>query len=200
MVLIAETTLTDTVLPVAELRAHLRLGSGFDLVTEPDEDRALAGFLRAAIAVIERQTGKVLLHRSFRMMLGDWHSPGGQALPVAPVSHVSTVRIVRHDRTRHEIGADRWQLVQDVMRPVIRPAGRALPCPPAGGQIEVRMTAGFASEWADIPGDLALAVLILAAQYYEDRSDDVPRHVLPAAVNRLIEGWRTVRTFAGRRG
>ena len=57
MILVEETTPADAALPVAELRAHLRLGSGFELAASAEEDRALAGFLRAAMATIEGRTG-----------------------------------------------------------------------------------------------------------------------------------------------
>ena len=42
------------------------------------------------------------------------------------------------------------------------------------------------------------AVLMLAARYYEDRSDDGARHSLPMGVSALIERWRAVRVLAGR--
>ena len=40
MILVEETTPADAALPVAELRAHLRLGSGFELAASAEEDRA----------------------------------------------------------------------------------------------------------------------------------------------------------------
>ena len=54
MILVEETTPAEAALPVAELRAHLRLGSGFELPANAEEDRALAGFLRAAMATINQ--------------------------------------------------------------------------------------------------------------------------------------------------
>ena len=44
MILVEETTPAEAALPLAELRAHLRLGSGFELPANADEERALAGF------------------------------------------------------------------------------------------------------------------------------------------------------------
>ena len=48
------------------------------------------------------------------------------------------------------------------------------------------------------PADLAQAVILLAARYYDDRSQDGLRHALPFGVSALIERWRAVRTLAGR--
>ena len=80
MLLVEETAPAQGALPVAALRTHLRLGSGFDLIEDATEDAALAGFLRAAIATVEARTGKVLLTRVFRLRLEDcrrliWREP-----------------------------------------------------------------------------------------------------------------------------
>ena len=85
MMLIEETAPAAEALPVAALRAHLRLGSGFEIADDNAENAALTGYLRAAIAAIEARTGKVLLTRRFRMQLDDWRDRLGQALPLAPV-------------------------------------------------------------------------------------------------------------------
>ena len=61
MMLIEETAPAAEALPIAALREHLRLGTGFEIADDTAEDMALAGFLRAAIATIEARTGKVLL-------------------------------------------------------------------------------------------------------------------------------------------
>lgn len=198
MILVEETTPADAALPVAELRAHLRLGSGFELVANAEEDRALAGFLRAAMATIEGRTGKVLLRRAYRMVLEDWRDDQGQALPMAPVSTVGAVAIEMPDGSTRAVPAERWRLVEDMMRPLIRPCGGNLPHVPEGGRVVIRFTAGFAEDWAGVPADLAQAVLMLAARYYEDRSDDGARHALPMGVSALIERWRAVRVLAGR--
>lgn len=198
MILVEETTPADAALPVAGLRAHLRLGSGFELAANAEEDRALAGFLRAAIATIEGRTGKALLRRSYRMVLDDWRDHLGQPLPMAPVSAVDMVAIEMPDGTLRELAPDRWRLVEDLLRPVIRPRSGPLPHVPESGRVIIRFTAGFADSWAGVPADLGQAVLMLAARYYEDRSDDTARHALPMGVSALIERWRAVRVLAGR--
>ena len=63
MMLIEETTVPDTALPVEDFKAHLRLGTGFG--QEDVQNEVISGFLRAAIAAIEVRTGKILIMRSF---------------------------------------------------------------------------------------------------------------------------------------
>lgn len=198
MILVEETAPPDAALPVARLRAHLQLGSGFELPATAEEDRALAGFLRAAMAAIEGRTGKVLLRRDYRLVLEGWRDAGAQALPLAPVSVVHSVVLEDADGSVRAVAADRWRLVADAMRPVIRPRAGRLPEVPAGGHVVIRFVAGFAAGWEDVPADLAQAVMMLAARYYEDRSDERARQALPLGVSALIEPWRAVRLLCGR--
>lgn len=200
MILVEMTTPADAVLPVAGLRTHLRLGSGFELAATVDEDRALAGFLRAAMATIEGRTGKALLRRSYRMVLDNWRDDSAQPLPMAPVDVVESVVIESADGSADPLPANSWYLVEDMTRPMIRPRSGLLPPVRNGGRIVLRFTAGFADDWSGVPVDLAQAVMMLAARYYEDRSDDGARHALPMGVSVLIERWRAVRVLAGRGG
>lgn len=198
MMLIEETAPAAEALPVAALRAHLRLAQGFDGPDEAAETTALAGFLRAAIAMIEARTGKVLLKRRFRMQLDDWRDRLGQSLPLAPVHSVERIEIEDGAGLRTQIPAESWCLVPDMQRPVILPKGVVLPHVPRQGSVTVTFTAGFGDSWAQVPADLAQAVILLAARYYDDRSQDRGSHALPFGVNALIEKWRAVRTLAGR--
>lgn len=198
MMLIEETAPAADLLPVAELSDHLRLSSGFDLVDDAAERTALAGFLRAAIATIEARTGKVLLTRRFRMQLDDWRDRLGQTLPLAPVLSVDRIEIDDGNGTITSLPHESWRLVQDLQRPVILPAGVMLPNVPRRGSVTVTFTAGFGQRWSDVPADLAQAVLMLAARYYEDRSSDGSRLSVPFGVSALIERWRQVRTLGGR--
>ena len=92
MYLIEESQIPDTALPVARLRDHLRMGSGF--VEDGLQDELLGGFLRAAMAAIEARTGKALLVRDFLCSLHRWRDVTGQVLPIAPVRLVTQVTLV----------------------------------------------------------------------------------------------------------
>ena len=200
MLLVEETAPAQASLPVAALRGHLRMGSGFDLVEDATEDAALAGFLRAAIATVEARTGKVLLTRVFRMRLEDWRDPAGQPLPLAPALSVETVEMTDREGRVSEVPPALWRLVPDNQRPILAPTGSSLPAVPLGGFVTVRFAAGFGTSWDRVPGDLAQAVMMLAARYYEDRGFDGTQLALPHGVGALIERWRAVRTLAGRGG
>lgn len=185
-------------LPVAGLRAHLRLGTGFDLTDDATETAALAGFLRAAIATIEARTGKVLLARQFRMRIEDWRDPAGQPLPLAPVNAVERVEMDDGAGQVTVIAPDLWRLQPDMQRPVLLPRGPWLPVVPQGGFVTVTFAAGFGPVWDAVPADLAQAVLLLAARYYEDRSFEGTPSAMPFGVSALIERWRAVRVLGGR--
>lgn len=198
MLLIEETSPAAEALPVAALSDHLRLGSGFDLSEDAAETAALAGFLRAAMATIEARTGKVLLTRQFRMTLDDWRDRLGQTLPLAPVLSVDKIEIDDGRGTVTALAPDSWRLLASGQRPMILPAGVMLPHVPRAGSVSVTFTAGFGERWSKVPADLAQAVIMLAARYYEDRGSDDSRMVMPFGVSALVEKWRAVRTLAGR--
>lgn len=198
MMLIEETAPAAEALPVAALRGHLRLAQGFGGPEDVAETAALAGFLRAAIATIEGRTGKVLLKRRFQMQLDDWRDRLGQSLPLAPVHAVEAIRINDGSGTVTTLSPEAWRLVPDGQRPVILPTGVVLPHVPRRGSVTVTFVAGFADTWGGVPADLAQAVILLAARYYDDRSHDGAQHALPFGVSALIEKWRAVRTLAGR--
>ena len=196
MMLIEETAVSQAALPLAEFKTHLRLGTGF--ADDDIQDPVLESFLRAAIAAIEARTGKILITRDFSWTLTLWRDPGGQALPVAPVSAI--IRLTLRNRMDEEdvIDPAHYRLERDAHRPVLRPAGTALPMIPSGGTAEVEFSAGMAAAWGGLPADLAQAVLLLAAHYHEYRHETtLGDGCMPFGVSSLIERYRTVRLFGG---
>ena len=196
MMLIEETSVPDAALPVTELKAHLRLGSGF--AEDNVQDTVLTSFLRAAIAAIEARTGKVLIEHSFTWSLTAWRDPLGQALPVAPVSSIDEVTLIDRLGAEEIVDAATYRLEKDSQRPRLRPLAARLPCIPSGGSVDIAFSAGYGPAWADLPADLAQAVLLLAAHYYEFRHETaLGNGCMPFGVTSLIERYRTVRLFAG---
>lgn len=185
----------DAVLPVAALRDHLRLGTGFG--TEGLQDGLLAAHLRAAVAVIEGRIGKVLVARRFRLVLEAWRGAAAQALPVAPVAALVEVALVDASGGREVLPLGLFRLVRDAHRPKLAARSGGLPVIPSDGSVEVVFDAGFGADWAAVPADLSQAVLLLAAEYYEARVEDGLRAGLPLAVQALIERWRNVRVLGG---
>jgi uncharacterized phiE125 gp8 family phage protein len=160
----------------------------------------LGGHLRASMAAIEARTGKILIEREFSWTLTAWRDDRRQPLPVSPVSAVSRVVMTDQNGVETVINPDLWYLEPDMQRPSLQPIGTCLPHVPQGASVTIGLLAGFGPEWDDLPADLAQAVLLLAAHFYEYRFD-VSRAApaLPVGVLALIERYRTVRMFMGGR-
>lgn len=192
MELIEESQIAATALPVARLRDHLRLGSGF--AEETLQDDLLDGFLRAALAAIEARTGKALIVRDFTLVLSRWSDVTGQAFPVAPVREVSRVALVDGVGAESVLSAERYMLEPDTHRPRLRPVGTVLPPVPEAGRVEIGFTAGMAESLGALPADLAQAVMLLAAHYYEYRDETaLGQGCMPFGVTSLIARYRPVR-------
>lgn len=196
MMLVEETQVADAALPVAELKAHLRMGTGF---AEDDiQDAVLQSFLRAALSAIEARTGKALFEREFSWELRVWRDDTGQVLPVAPVSAVLSLSILDAAAAASVADPGSYRLEPDTHRPRLRPAGACLPTIPTQGAAQVVFVAGFGAAWADLPPDLQQAVLMLAAHYYEFRNDvALGQGCMPFGVTALIERHRVMRVFGG---
>jgi uncharacterized phiE125 gp8 family phage protein len=196
MMLIEETTVPDAALPVEAFKAHLRIGTGFG---EDDvQDNVLRGFLRAAIAAVEARTGKALIERGFSVVLSAWQSAYGQPLPVAPVHNLTALVLVDHQGTETPMATEAYWLEQDAQRPRVRPRSLVLPTVPQDGSARIAFVAGYGAGFDAIPPDLAQAVLMLAAHFYEYRDAVAPTGgAMPFGVASLIERYRTLRIGGG---
>jgi uncharacterized phiE125 gp8 family phage protein len=196
MMLVEETRVPDAALPLADFKEHLRLGSGF---ADGDvQDGLLATYLRAALAAVEARTGKILIERSFVWTVTGWRDGEAEVLPVAPVNALIDVILIGRDGEENLVATSRYRLVPDLQAPLLRGAGLSLPVIPAAGSARVRFLAGYGPEWIDLPPDLAQAVFMLAAHYYEFRHDTTGPIGVPSGVAGLIERFRTIRLSAGR--
>ncbi|MBC7132696.1 MAG: hypothetical protein H5U16_06270 [Roseovarius sp.] len=196
MLLMEESAVPAAALPLAEFKAHLRLGTGF--ADDDIQDPVLEGFLRAALAAIEGRTGKALIERAFSWVLHDWQDPTGQPLPVAPVSAILSLVLRNRADEAEVIDPRHYRLERDAHRPVLRPVGMLLPMVPTGGVAEVLFRAGYGAGWGDLPPDLGQAVLMLAAHYYEHRHETaLAEGCMPFGVASLIERYRKVRLLGG---
>ena len=164
-------------LPLAELTAHLRMGTGFadDGLEAPAVERAC----RAALAAVESRTGRALIARPFVWRM--WTSPrGGVAVaPLAPILSVGVVEVVRGGERTAVSG---WRITEDALH--------EMPMVPSGGALEVSLTAGMGA-WGELPRDLSEAVLLIAAALYEARGGAAPE--VPVAADRMLAPWRRLR-------
>ncbi len=183
-------------LPVAAFRDHLRLGTGF--ADDATQDAVLESTLRAALAAIESRTGKAIFTRDFRWRLTSWRGFQREELPVAPISTILSVKVVENDGNEAPMPAGSYSLTEDAHRPSLAAVGLGLPTVPVGGRIEIELTAGYGSTWDELPADLRQAVLLLAADFHENRHDDQSSTQMPTRVHALLAPYRAVRFF-GRR-
>ncbi len=195
MMLVEQTSVPSAALPVAEFKDHLLLGTGFSGASL--QDAVLENYLRAAISAIEARTGKVLLEKQFTWSLGIWREPGRQALPRAPISDVTAVRLIDRQGSPTVVSGALYRLEKDTHRPALLGVSGQLPTIPQAGLAEIDFTAGFGPDWADVPSDLQQAVLMLATHFYENRNAAVGENVMPFGVSSLIQPYRNVRILGG---
>lgn len=197
MLLVEQSSVSGAVLPVAELKNHLMLGTGF--ADDGTQDVLLEAYLQAAIAAIEARTGKVLLNKSFRMTLTAWREARRQPLPVAPVSSVDAVHVLDGLGQASMIRPGQYRFEADTHRPVLWGTSGALPVIANDGTAEVDFTAGYGPAWSDVPKGLAHATVMLAAHYYENRAAAGSDVGFPLGVSGLLEPYRELRLRAGDR-
>lgn len=196
MKLIEETSVPDGALPVDDLKAHLRLGTGF--VEDTVQDEVLRGFLRAALAAIEGRTSKVLLERNFRLDVFDWRCPDAHPFPISPISSINAIEVVTQAGDRTIIDSAAFWLEHDSGQANLRSVSVSLPTLARAGRAEVSFSAGYGAAWSDVPVDLRQAVMLLAAHYYEFRNDTgLSAGCMPFGVTSLIDRYKTMRLYAG---
>ena len=158
MILREQTQVPDAALPVLEFRDHLQLGSGF--ADDGSQDAVLITCLRAALAAVEGDTGKAVYERTFSYTVSAWRDVACQTLPVAPVNAVLSVTIRDLLGSSQVVDPGQYYLAADYYTPTLRAKGWALPVIKDGGTAEIVFEAGFGPDWADVPSDMAQAVLV----------------------------------------
>lgn len=188
-----QTQVADEALPVARFRAHLRLGTGFS--DDAVQDGLLAGFLRAAIVAIEGRTGKALIARTFLALIEQWDTSSSHELSPTPLASVASITI--EDAQGGEVAYVGWTHRSGSSK-VVAQQGQ-LPQIPRGGQARISFIAGYGPSFDDVPADLAQAVMLLAAHYYEYRDETaLSSGCMPFGVTALIDRYRPIRLTLGR--
>jgi len=194
--LIEDTPVPLAALPLAAFRAHLRMGTGF--ADESLQDALLEMHLRAAMAAIEARTSKILIARAFRWTVTEWREAASEPLPVAPVSEIASLHLVDRAGTITAVPSERWHLARATQPQTLVATQGTLPVIAQHGRAEVTLTAGFGATWDTVPGDLAQAVLMLAAHFYEFRHSAEGRGVnIPTDIAALIAPHCQVRIGFG---
>lgn len=195
LVELTSTPLED--LPLEAFKGHLQLGRGF--TDDGLQDEVLESYLRAAIASIEARIGKMLYSRRVSWTLTRWAEPCAQALPVAPVTELHELSVTTYSGTERVIEPESYTLLKDTHRPKLSTAA-SLPAIPHSGTATLTFQAGHSASWSGIPADLREAVFLMAAHYYENRSDKTgSAGLMPFGVMSLLEAHRNVRLMGGLR-
>jgi len=193
--LVSDTRVETSVLPLAEFREHLRLGTGFSDATL--QDTVIEGYLRAAISAVEARTGKVALATDFTWTLETW-SEDCVRFPVGRFLALNSVALRDADGVLTPYDTTLFRVVPDTHRPQLRPLALSFPSVPADTLIEIKFRAGFGEAWSDVPPDFAQAILLLAAHYYEFRHETaIGEGCMPFGVTSLLQAYRPMRVSLG---
>lgn len=195
MFLVEQTTVPSASIPVAVLKDHLLLGTGFS--DDAAQDTILEHYLRAAIAAIEARTGKVLLSKQYLWTLTAWRDRICQSLPVAPVASIDDVRVFDRMSNSTIVDPAEYLLVRDDHRPALKATTSNLPQIPNLGSLEITFTAGYGDTWDEVPPSLQQAVLLLAAHYHNDRRATGNAAEIPFGITALIQRFRNIRILGG---
>ncbi len=190
------TPVAEAALPIAALREHLRLGTGFD--DENLQDGLLVACLRAGLALVEARTGKAVLARPFRVTLHGWYDRYAERLPICPIVTLDQVRILDKDDEVELVSPAVYRLIQGRHRASLEAIG-ALPPVPAYGRVEIDLVAGYGAAWNAVPAGLRQAVIMVAAGLYEGRAVE-GGDVLTPTVNALLSEFRATRLTLGQAG
>lgn len=169
---------------LAETKAHLK-------IEHAEEDAHIGALARAARRAVEARGGLALIAQGWRLTLPK--APQGPlVLPRAPVFALDGV----------------YRLAKGGAAAPLDPAlydyeiGRSGRLALSGGAFPERSVGAlridFSAGWADassVPEELKLAVLMLAAHFYENRAGAAAERVFatPLAVDALIAPWREMR-------
>ena len=190
------TPVAEAALPIAALREHLRMGTGFD--DDSLQDGLLVACLRAGLALVEARTGKAVLSRPFRVTLRGWRDRYAERLPVCPIVTLDQVRILDKDDEVELVSPEVYRLVQGLHRASLEAIG-ALPAVPTHGRVEIDLVAGYGAAWNAVPAGLRQAVIMVAAGLYEGRAVE-GGDILTPTVNALLSDFRSSRLTLGRAG
>lgn len=198
MELITDTPLADADLPLAGFRAHLRFGTAL-----PDsdlQDELLAGFLRAALVAVEGRVAKCLIERDFHWQLPDWPVEGGPLFPTDPVVKIGAVAHLSATVQRTDLSVENFYTAHTSRGSLLCVVPGHAPRLARGDSLRITFRAGMAPTWGDLPADLAQAVMMLAAHYYEYREDTALHGgCMPFGVSSLIQRYAPLRLAIGGR-
>lgn len=173
--------------PLAEAKLYLR-------IDHDDEDELIRRLVSAATHLVEAASGRALIDRTWRVILAGWPASGRLRLPISPVRDVLALRTrsVDGQPTPLPVGAVGIEAASDPPALWLRQ-----PLPTSGfgpEEIEIDLLAGYGPAPEQTPQGLRLAVLRLAAGWFENRGDAGGEPArLPPAIMALVAPHRLAR-------
>jgi uncharacterized phiE125 gp8 family phage protein len=150
----------ETILPMADARAHLNLTAD-----DTHHDDAVEGARDAAISWAESYTGRSLQERDFLWQVDQFQSV--LSLPIGPATS-AVVEYYDSDGADTEIDAADFYLGNDRLTAALNASWPYADGRPGG--VRVTITAGYALP-ADIPFNLMATVKLAMTAFFENRSN-----------------------------
>ncbi len=167
---------------LADAKLHLRVDGTV-------EDALIQTLISAARLTLEAHGNLAMINQTWALRLDRW--PGSVvSLPIGPVSAVQAIFVdgiaLANEAYVLVPGGDA-RIARADNAPWRAPSGLA-------GGIEIRFDAGFGPEGTDVPRHLHHAILMLVAEWFENREAgsrvEAGHATLPPAVMRLISPYR----------
>lgn len=186
-----------TVAPAAEvvdltlLKEHIR-ESG------TAEDTVLQGYLDAAISYVDGWSGvlgRCLVNQTWRQDLGDWSAPIW--LPFPDISSITSIAYTDAAGDSQTLASSNYELIQRVYSAGVAMKD-AFDWPTLDDDIDapVRITfvAGYGAAATDVPWPLRVAIMQIAATWYERREAvaDAAPGIAPWAASALLSNYRRI--------
>ncbi len=163
-----------------------------------DDDLMLQSYIDAAVAHLDGWQGvlgRAMVDQDWRISLMCWPD---DAISL-PFGDVSAASIVYFDEAndQHTLLSEQYEIVETATCALIR-FREAFARPPLNTDrsdaVQVTFTTGFGDSEHAVPAPLRVAIMMLAAHWYENRESvgDVKSNALPQSVDTLIAPYRRV--------
>ncbi len=181
----------DAPVSLAELKQQTR-------VDFSDDDTILQAYLDAAVDHLDGWTGilgRAMINQDWRIDLMCWPA-GGIVLPFGDVSDAD-ITYIDPDENELVLGRGEYELVETATGSMIRfrdSFSRPALFDDASDAVQVTFTTGFGPAATDVPSALRVAIMLLAAHWYEHRegAEGTKIESVPLSVDRLITPYRRV--------
>lgn len=179
MIRLVTPSAVETVLPLATLKAHLR-------VDHATENAMLGIYAGAAVRAIEARLGRSLGPATYTLTIGT--VPPVIDITIPNVSAVEAMTIIDRDGVEQTIAAnDRVLVAGDVLSTVEPADGVTWPVAASvWNACELTVTAGFGA----LPDDIKAALLLTATAFYRGRGEaEIPNGAMSLVAPYRIAGW-----------